>query len=178
MLFNSEKFNFKYEGYELSERKFRRNEEAMLKNFLKMKREFSELNKKHSGKTMSASLFGKKSLTTNEATRHSQLKDVANFIETYGKIKEELSEVMTKVMKNFSIGQYSTPQFAGDFDNVITKVQELRKTVVGSVTGGKKRKKRTTKSKALRKKSSKSKKTKKVKKKVVRRRRTAFLGVF
>ncbi len=161
MLFNSEKFNFKYEGYALSERKFHRNEEAMLKNFLKMKREFGELNKKFTGKTMSASLFGKKALTTNEATRHTELKNVATFIEHYGKIKEELSDVMNKVMKNFSIGQYSTPQFAEDFDNVIFKVQELKKTVVGGVAGGKK--KRTMK--------KKSTKTKKVKK-VVRRRRT------
>ncbi len=165
MLFNSEKFNFKYTGYELSQRKFQRNEEAMFKYYAKMKREFAELNKKSSGKTMSASLFGKKALTTTEANRHEKLKKVEDFMKKYGEIKEKLSDVMGYVMKNFSIERYNTPEFSPKFKEVVDEVKALENQVNPSVAGGKK-KKRT-----MKKKSKKTKKSKKVKK-VVRRRRT------
>lgn len=174
-MFNSEKFNFKYEGYELSERKFKRNEETLMKTFKSIKSDYETLNKKKKGKTFAASIFGKKNMTTNEDTRHTELKKVSAYMNDYGEVKNALSSAMSAVMKNFAIGQYKVlNSHIKGFDEAITLMEKLKKTVSGSASGGaKKRKvkrsvskkksdlKKKSKSKSKSKKSSKSKKVSK-----------------
>lgn len=166
-MFNSEKYNFKYEGYELSERKHKRNEEGLMKIFKVVKSEFEPLNKKVKGKTFGASLFGKRTMTTNETARYTKLGDMISFMNTYGELKSALSAAMNDVMKNFATSQ-SQP-LNKPFEEATKLMEKLEKLASGKTSGGRKVKRRVSKKKSdlkkKSKKSSKSKKSKKVSKK-------------
>lgn len=181
MYFNTEKFNFQYEGYELSRRKVARNEAILDKLLSKVKSQHETLNKKAKGKTFGASLFGKRELTKNEANQYHKLGKASQFMNEYGKIKESLSGVMLSMMNHYATGKFepnSVTQYNNAFDSVIESLQNLKKDIstttstipqpepaaptapTVSVKGGAKKrsvvkKKRTTKKRVVKKRTTK-----------------------
>lgn len=159
MLFNSEKFNHKYKGYELSQRKFERSENSIQKHYSSIKSEFTKLDNKLKGKTLLS--FGQsKALSTNEDKRYKVLEKVNTFMSNYGLFKEELSDLIQRVIKAFSVKEsLNETKYNDSFKEIEKLLDELKKSVVKDVSGGKK-KKRSSKKKSVTKKKSSLKKKK------------------